>query len=117
MLQGSAVSYMLDQGIAHCDLNVNNIFFKLNKGQAHYLVSDFGLCHSLALEPDYDECKTTRYFEPWCWERRAVDITGTLLPYHPITLTVYTFAVIMINCLKLPGIEFPYSLEQSKYKR
>ena len=114
---GSAVNYMHDMSLAHCDININNVFYRLRNGQAHYLVSDFGLCHSLELEPYYDECRTTEYFEPKRWSQAAYDSHGNALLYDPFTLTVYTFAIVMVNCLKLPNIEFPFSLEQKNHKR
>ena len=114
---GSAVTYMREMGVAHCDINVNNVFYRLRNGYAHYLVADFGLCHSLELENDYYECQTTHYFQPKQWEHTAVDRYGSVVSYNPFTLVVYTFAILMVNCLKLPHVLFPYSLETPDYDR
>jgi len=114
---GSAVTYMREMGVAHCDVNINNVFYSLRGGYAHYLVADFGLCHPLALEDDYFDCRTTHYFEPEMWEQPAVDAYGHTVSYNPFTLVVYTFAALMVNCLKLPHVEFPYSLERSDFRK
>ena len=105
---GSAIRYMQTMGAVHLDIKSNNIFYRRRTdGHNHYMLSDFGFCSGTARTGDYAKCRTTLYFEPITWRMPS------MLQYDPTQLSVYTFAALMVSCLKLPNIMFPYSAEKN----
>ena len=105
---GSAMLYMQTMGVVHLDIKGSNIFYrKRSDGSNHYMLSDFGFCSGVRNTGDYLRCRTTLYFEPIAWR------TPSMLAYNPPQLSLYTFAALMVSCLKLPGISFPHSAEKN----
>jgi len=108
---GSAITYMYAMGVVHLDIKSNNIFFrKRTGGSNHYMISDFGFCSGTQNTGDYSKCRTTLYYEPIGWRTR------NLLQYNPTQLSLYTFAALMVTCLKLPNMMFPHSAEKLEYE-
>ena len=108
---GSAMAYMLAMNVVHLDIKTSNILYQTRPdGKKHYMVSDFGFCTGTDNTSEYDKCRTTNYYEPVAWRQQS------MLEYNPMQLSVYTFAALMVCCLKLPTIIFPLSAEKADFK-
>ena len=103
---GMALEYMKnDCGMVHTDIKLDNIFYRVTpQNTLHYMVSDFGWC--------FEDKQTSRvpvgtpYYSPPRWHQ-----SNKYGLYEPITLCVYTFAVVLASCLKIPHTHFPYNLD------
>jgi len=100
-----AVDYMRTRNVVHGDLKTDNILFvEASDGAFRFVVSDFGLCKSNAPKDFF--FRTTEYFAPTYWTANAS------LVYHPMTLCVYTVAMIMVCCLNFANERFPLFMHE-----